>query len=68
MLGIFDVVTELLQGLYCLTTQLPNKNLSQAMQSHLSYGGMCGTGLQSYTATVLNAAESVKKGLSIVGM
>ncbi|XP_063676791.1 BCAS3 microtubule associated cell migration factor-like [Bolinopsis microptera] len=38
-----------------------------AMQSHLSYGGMCGTGLQSYTATVLNAAESVKKGLSIVG-
>ena len=38
------------------------------MQSHLSYGGMCGTGLQSYTATVLNAAESVKKGLSIVGM
>ena len=37
------------------------------MQPHLSYGGMCGTGLQSYTATVLNAAESVKKGLSIVG-
>lgn len=38
-----------------------------AVQSHQSYGGMCGTGMQSYTATVLNAAESVKKGLSIVG-
>ena len=47
--------------------RLINKWFVQAMQSHLSYGGMCGTGLQSYTATVLNAAESVKKGLSIVG-
>ena len=44
-----------------------NSFLLQALQSHQSYGGMCGTGLQSYTATMLNAAESVKKGLSIVG-
>ncbi|XP_064206143.1 BCAS3 microtubule associated cell migration factor-like isoform X4 [Anguilla rostrata] len=40
---------------------------NKLIQCHQSRGGACGDGAQSYTATVISAAKTLKSGLTMVG-
>ncbi|XP_018102326.1 breast carcinoma-amplified sequence 3 isoform X2 [Xenopus laevis] len=40
---------------------------NKLIRCHQSRGGACGDNIQSYTATVINAAKTLKTGLTIVG-
>ncbi|XP_055022923.1 breast carcinoma-amplified sequence 3 [Boleophthalmus pectinirostris] len=40
---------------------------NKLIRSHQSRGGACGDNAQSYTATVINAAKTLKTGLTMVG-
>ncbi|RLV97115.1 hypothetical protein DV515_00012145 [Chloebia gouldiae] len=41
--------------------------LSDLIRCHQSRGGACGDNIQSYTATVISAAKTIKTGLTMVG-
>uniref|UniRef100_A0A3P9PL94 BCAS3 microtubule associated cell migration factor n=1 Tax=Poecilia reticulata TaxID=8081 RepID=A0A3P9PL94_POERE len=40
---------------------------NKLIRCHQSHGGACGDNAQSYTATVINAAKTLKTGLTMVG-
>uniref|UniRef100_UPI00358F517D BCAS3 microtubule associated cell migration factor isoform X1 n=1 Tax=Myxine glutinosa TaxID=7769 RepID=UPI00358F517D len=40
---------------------------NKLVQRHQSYGGVSGDAVQSYTATVISAAKTIKSGLSLFG-